>query len=153
MERLKDRYPGFRMTKQKKIVLEEVRKVSSHPTAYDVYKMARKRLPKISMGTVYRNLEVLSKFGLIQKIEMGNAQTRFDANTKKHYHVRCIHCGRVDDVPVETTSAVEDTVSKTSNYEILGHSMEFYGLCPDCKKGVGILPERPENNPLKIKRG
>lgn len=134
MERLKGQYPGFRMTKQKKIVLEEIRKVSSHPTAYDIYKMARKRLPKISLGTVYRNLDVLSRFGLIQKIEMGNAQTRFDANTRNHYHVRCIHCDRADDVPVDMSSVVNDAISKVSNYKILGHSMEFYGVCPECKE-------------------
>lgn len=133
MKGLKSKYPGFRMTKQKKIVLEEVRKVCTHPTADDIYKMARKRLPNISMGTVYRNLDVLSRFGMIQKIEMGNAQTRFDANTSVHYHVRCIHCGRIDDVPIETTSDIEDSVSRASDYEILGHRMEFYGVCPYCK--------------------
>jgi len=74
---------------------------------------------------------------MIQKLELGGNQRRFDGNTKNHYHVRCIRCGRVDDVPVEPVTMFEDALRKVSDYEIYeitGHRLEFVGLCPQCKK-------------------
>lgn len=124
----------FRMTHQRRVILDELKKVTSHPTADKVYEMVRQQLPRISLGTVYRNLEVLSKCGMIQKLELGGNQRRFDGNTKNHYHVRCIRCGRVDDVPVEPVTMFEDALRKVSDYEITGHRLEFVGLCPQCKK-------------------
>jgi len=122
------------MTHQRRVILDELKKVTSHPTADKVYEMVRQQLPRISLGTVYRNLEVLSKCGMIQKLELGGNQRRFDGNTKNHYHVRCIRCGRVDDVPVEPVTMFEDALRKVSDYEITGHRLEFVGLCPQCKK-------------------
>lgn len=124
----------FRMTHQRRVILDELKKVTSHPTADKVYEMVRQRLPRISLGTVYRNLEILSKCGMIQKLELGGNQQRFDGNTKNHYHVRCIRCGRVDDVPVEPVAMFEDALRRVSDYEIIGHRLEFVGLCPQCKK-------------------
>ncbi len=120
------------MTTQRRVILEELRKVTSHPTADMVYKMVRKRLPRISLGTVYRNLEVLSEQGLIQKLNIGGARMRFDGNTSEHCHIRCVVCGRVDDLPEEPTVSLPELGSE-SGYEILGHWLELYGRCPDCR--------------------
>jgi Fur family ferric uptake transcriptional regulator len=73
------------MTNQRQVILEEIQKVNTHPTADEVYETVRKRLPRISLGTVYRNLEILSACGLIQKIGPLSNQMRFDGITKKHY--------------------------------------------------------------------
>jgi Fur family ferric uptake transcriptional regulator len=66
------------MTRQRKVILEELRNVDTHPSADEIYEMVRKRLPHISLGTVYRNLEILSETGAIQKLELGCAQKKFD---------------------------------------------------------------------------
>ena len=124
----------FRMTRQRKVILEELRMTSSHPTASKVYEMVKRRLPQISLGTVYRNLEILSERGLVRKIELGNAQRRFDGETSEHYHVRCLNCGRVDDVALEPITALEESVRRVTDYQILGHQLEFTGLCPECRK-------------------
>jgi Fur family ferric uptake transcriptional regulator len=121
------------MTYQRQVILEELAKVTSHPTAYDLHKMVNKRLPKISLGTVYRNLELLSESNEIQRLDVSGHQRRFDANAKDHHHIRCIHCSRVDDLPIDTTSVLEDIVFRTSEYTVLGHKIEFYGICPECK--------------------
>jgi len=68
---IKEKKQLFRMTRQRRIILEELRKVDSHPTADEVYEMVRRQLPRISLGTVYRNLEILSREGLIQKVVLG----------------------------------------------------------------------------------
>jgi Fur family ferric uptake transcriptional regulator len=121
------------MTEQRRAILEALKQVTSHPTADEVYAMVRKRLPRISLGTVYRNLEFLSDSGLIQRLCIGGSQMRFDGNANNHYHVRCVKCNRVDDVPVAPTAEVQKAKRSLSGYEILGHRLEFVGVCPTCK--------------------
>ena len=124
----------FRMTRQRRIILEELRGNHNHPTASEVYELVRRRLPRISLGTVYRNLELLSEQGLIRKLELGNSQRRFDAATENHYHLRCVGCGQVKDAPVEPVTTMESALRGVSDYEIIGHRLEFIGLCPACQR-------------------
>jgi Fur family ferric uptake transcriptional regulator len=126
--------PKFMMTRQRRVILEELRKLESHPTADEVYELARQRLPRISLGTVYRNLEILSDCGMIQKLELGGTQKRFDGNVRNHYHVRCIRCCCIEDISMEPITTVEDVVRAVSDYEIIGSRLEFIGVCPQCKK-------------------
>ena len=72
------KHPNLRMTRQRRVILEELRKVKTHPSADEIYEIVRKRLPRISLGTVYRNLEILSESGDIQKLEPGCSLKRFD---------------------------------------------------------------------------
>ena len=120
------------MTRQRKVILEELRKVNTHPSADEVYEMVRKRLPRISLGTVYRNLEVLSASGEIQKLELGCTLKRFDGMAKNHYHIRCHHCDRVTDAPVEFDVAINHELKDVTDYKIIGHKLEFIGICPEC---------------------
>ena len=124
----------LRMTRQRKIILKELREINSHPAADEVYEIVRRRLPRISLGTVYRNLEVLSARGMIRKLELGGSQRRFDGDIANHYHIRCIHCNRVEDAPIEAIAEVEDTIRRVSDFEIVGHQLQFIGICPTCKK-------------------
>ena len=126
----------FRMTRQRQVILEELRKINSHPTADEVYEMVRRRLPRVSLGTVYRNLDMLCECGMIQKLELAGPQRRFDGTIENHYHVRCIRCGRVEDAPIEPLAALEDTLRELSDYEIIGHRLKFIGICPQCKQGA-----------------
>ena len=123
---------NLRMTRQRKVILEELRQMNCHPSADEIYEAVRRRLPRISLGTVYRNLEVLSELGKIQKLELGGRIKRFDWDTNKHYHIRCLQCGRVDDVPVAPLTRLEDELYGATVYEIIGHRLEFLGLCPGC---------------------
>lgn len=125
--------PVRRLTKQRKIILETLRGVTSHPTADEVYDMVRKNLPKISLGTVYRNLEVLSADGLIQTVRAPGGQKRFDADTRPHHHVVCIHCGAVGDV-FNVKDTPFDETQLMSDFAILGQTIFFYGVCPRCQQ-------------------
>jgi len=122
----------MRLTTQRQIILEELLKVSSHPTANEVYDMVRKHLPRIGLGTVYRNLELMAESGMILKLEVGGTQKRFDATIKPHYHVRCTECGRVDDVDIPVQQEINESAAQASHYQILSHHIEFTGLCSDC---------------------
>ncbi len=124
----------LRMTKQRKALLEVVQRGNTHPTADDVYRLVKKRLPRISLGTVYRNLDLLVAQGLMQKLEMGGAQRRFDAKHERHYHVRCVRCGRVDDLSMKPLAEVERAARRLTNFEITGHQLEFSGVCRECRR-------------------
>jgi len=124
--------PKMRLTTQRQIILEELSKVTSHPTAGEVYDRVRKRLPRIGLGTVYRNLELMAENGVIVKLEVGGTQKRFDATTDPHYHVRCSECGKVDDIELPVQHEINRIASEETDYQILGHHIEFSGVCQTC---------------------
>ncbi len=120
-----------RMTKQKKLVYSVLASTKSHPTADWVYEEARKVLPDISLGTVYRNLQVLSRENQIQELTFGKAQSRFDANPHIHYHFVCKNCGAVLDCensPLKFSQDFLDNLPGESEY----YRLEFYGVCSSC---------------------
>lgn len=125
---------NLRMTRQRKGILAELRKLKTHPSADEIYGIVREHIPRISLGRVYRNLEVLVELGEIQKLELSGFLKRFDWNPNKHYHVRCLHCDRVDDAPIAPLNQLENELYQASVFEIIGHNLEFVGLCPDCSR-------------------
>lgn len=127
---------NIRMTRQRKVILEELRKFTHHPSADEIYEVVRKRLPRISLGTVYRNLEVLSELGEIRKLEFGGTIKRFDGDPEEHYHIRCNLCDRVDNVPMPHLEDIEARINLQTDYRIIGHRLEFFGLCPECARNM-----------------
>jgi Fur family ferric uptake transcriptional regulator len=125
------------MTHQRQVVLEEVKRDHCHPTADEIYERVRKRLPRISMGTVYRNLDILASCGLIEKLEPDRPQMRFDGNTSDHYHITCAICGRIEDAPIEPLQDplenLENALGSLTKHGIFGHRLEFIGLCSRCR--------------------
>jgi Fur family ferric uptake transcriptional regulator len=126
----------LRMTKQRRVILEELKKMESHPTADDIFQVVRRKLPRMSLGTVYRNLETMSQFGIIRKLEISGSAKRFDAKLDNHYHIRCVKCGGIEDLPVKPFHMIEDLSGKLTDYKIFGHSLEIVGLCPHCRNDL-----------------
>ena len=127
---------NLRMTRQRQVVLEELRKSHNHPSADEIYDHVRQHLPRISLGTVYRNLELLCEMGEIQKLQLGGAIKRYDGNCNKHYHIRCLTCGRVDDAPMAPLNSLENDLYKFTVFNIIGHNLEFTGYCPHCNDQI-----------------
>jgi Fur family ferric uptake transcriptional regulator len=121
-----------RHSKPRAVILEELQKVRSHPTASELHEIVRERLPKVSLGTVYRNLELLVQAGVVQKLG-GAAEARFDGDTEPHYHIRCLQCGRVDDVQDVPGYEPDQGAEGLLGYKLLGHRLEFLGFCPACR--------------------
>ena len=128
-----------RITKQRQVILEELRKLNTHPSADEIYKVVRRRLPRISLGTVYRNLEVLAQMEVIQKLELSGSLKRYDWDTNKHYHIRCVRCNRVENIPIAPLNQLEDELYEATVFEIIGHNLEFTGLCPECSKKIHTI--------------
>ncbi|MBN1917259.1 MAG: transcriptional repressor [Verrucomicrobia bacterium] len=132
VEKLPDE-TSMRMTPQRRVILEELRACMAHPTAREIFDRVRMRLPRISLATVYRNLDSLSRQGIIRQMESGGVERRYDGDTLDHYHLRCVRCGRIEDAPLGRLSGMEETVARSSGYTVLGHRIEFEGICPGCR--------------------
>jgi Fur family ferric uptake transcriptional regulator len=120
------------MTRQRAAILEILRSVESHPTADELHEMVRKKLPHISLGTVYRNLELLNSSGQVLRLERAGMQKRFDGNVTPHHHVRCKRCGKIGDVFLpDDTSFTHDP--HVQDFTIHGMEVEFVGVCRCCE--------------------
>lgn len=122
-----------RNTVQKSIVLQALNELANHPTADAVYDHVRASHPSISKATVYRVLNKMSDEDQVLRVRINNGADHFDHQVFPHYHVRCIECGRVDDVIIPLLSAVEEQAAKASAYLITGCSLQFDGICPACQ--------------------
>jgi Fur family ferric uptake transcriptional regulator len=135
-----------RNTRQREVILEELRKLRSHPTAVGLYEIVRRRLPRISLGTVYRNLELLAGMGEIQRLHRGGSQARFDGNIYRHDHVRCVGCGRVDDFSGAPLDLAQVRSNDFSGYELLDYRLEFVGICPCCREQSNMSHRKRKGN-------
>lgn len=129
------RTPIRRQSRQRAVVLEELQALACHPTARELYDRVRRRLPKISLGTVYRNLEQLCGCGEACRME-GAGEARFDADTRPHDHVRCVRCGCVADLPGPPTPLYPGKLDKTAGFEMIGYRLEYLGICPACRRSA-----------------
>jgi len=122
-----------RNSHQREVILEELQKVKSHPTATTLYKLVSKRIPNISLGTIYRNLDLLSKKGVIQKLEISGSVARYDGDIDNHYHICCTSCGRIDDIHHLSDELIKVDLSEIEGSVVEGYQMNFYGICFDCR--------------------
>lgn len=120
------------MTRQRMAILEVLRATDSHPTADWVYTQVRDILPKISLGTVYRNLNLLRDLGEIQELTYGSNFSRFDGNPDEHPHFYCNSCHRVYDLDFEVELAQK--AEAISGFQVERTRVEFDGVCANCLK-------------------
>ena len=121
-----------RMTRQRAVILEELRKTTTHPTADELYGKVRDRLPRISLGTVYRNLDFLADSGEIRRLEAAGTTKRFDGNMVEHQHVRCLCCGRIGDIMTPLPTPPVSGMHVPGFSEIRSARIEFDGICDQC---------------------
>jgi Fe2+ or Zn2+ uptake regulation protein len=120
-----------RNTKQLKVVWDAVRNDKSHPTADQIYDKVRKRLPSISLGTVYRNLQKLVNDEKLQILILGRSQ-HFDPLVGRHQHFICEACHRVFDVIVDTENELKPAKLPHEGFKVTSHQLAFYGTCRHC---------------------
>jgi Fur family ferric uptake transcriptional regulator len=124
----------LRMTNQREIILRELKKSKAHLAADELYDIVKKVMPRISLATVYRNLEILSEAGLIGKLEISGRQKRFDFDVSDHDHIYCAVCHRVDNLKIERKGMDTEQLGVEVGYTITGYRVEIIGVCPDCQK-------------------
>ncbi len=131
---------GFRLTGPRRLIVEVVRSTDLHPTAEWVYRQVRRRLPRVSLGTVYRNLRFLVGEGIVEELpgtagrHAGASRlVRFDGNTSVHHHFTCSECGRIHDLTEPVDRSLNRQMAARTGLEISHHRIEFYGRCPACR--------------------
>jgi Fe2+ or Zn2+ uptake regulation protein len=122
---------GLRSTAPRRVILECVRATDRHPTAAWVYRRVRRRIPRVSLGTVYRNLRTLVDAGLLVE-RPDPAGSRFDGNTAAHHHFTCVRCRRVYDLSEPADCVVDARITRRSGFEVVQQRIEFLGRCPTC---------------------
>ena len=105
---------------------------TDHPTADMIYTDIKEEFPNISLGTVYRNLNLLSELGEIQKLACTDGKDHFDWNTTPHYHFICKRCGAVLDLPMSPHEELECQAQKALGGVIDSHTVYFYCFCMSC---------------------
>ena len=121
-------------SRKRSAIYETLCRTKEHPTAEMLCSMVRSEIPELSLATVYRNLSLLEEDGLVRIIGNVNGQARYDARTDLHPHFVCRVCGHVQDLELPDPSA-ELYSEISSRYGALpeAHSLNFYGLCADCR--------------------
>ncbi len=121
-----------RYSKQRACIMEILSGTTSHPTANWIYDRVRQEIPKISLGTVYRNLSTLAENGEILRLDVGDGMDRFDANFHPHYHMYCKHCHQLMDLDIPYDSTLNQMAENQFGAKVDWHTLIFYGSCPNC---------------------
>lgn len=124
----------IKYSRQREAIKLYLQNTTSHPTANTIYEDLSAEYPKISLGTVYRNLNFLVETGEIVRLQCGDECDHFDATVTPHYHFLCHQCKKVMDLHMEPLTHIDTLASVDFDGEIEGHSLIFHGICPDCKK-------------------
>ncbi|MDI3542813.1 MAG: Fur family transcriptional regulator, peroxide stress response regulator [Candidatus Atribacteria bacterium] len=144
-----DEITKTKKTKQREAILEILKNTKSHPTADEIYQKVRQEIPRISKGTVYRNLKLLAEKGEAIKIDTEGTEARYDARVESHYHFRCDSCGKVFDVDVPVDAELDKKAAQETGFNITHHILEFRGLCSECQKKT-IISSRGDKNKKEV---
>lgn len=129
---------GYKMTPQRKQILQIFVEHPEHLSAEDVYGILREQDSEIGLATVYRALDLLSKLGILVQIDFGDGCARYELNTADptvhhHHHLICVKCKKVIEFEEDLLDNLEATISKKSGFQILNHEVKFFGYCKDCQ--------------------
>ena len=117
---------------QRELIYEQVKQHPVHPTADMVYSALRAEHPNLSLGTVYRNLNLLSDIGLLMKIHIADGSDRFDGRTDAHYHMVCEKCRRVFDIEYEELEDNVRAAAASDGYTLTRLTLTLEGVCREC---------------------
>lgn len=134
---------GFRWTITRKAILDFLSKTSKHMSAQEIYDSLLKLYPGIGLSTVYRTLDLLSRMGLVNKLNIGEGKSRYEykpgEESAHHHHLICTNCGRIIDYSdfldeeLLLIGKIEKNLARKHDFVVKEHSIDFYGLCKNCR--------------------
>lgn len=125
---------GGHMTRQRAAVYHYLSGVDYHPTAEEVYLAVKRELPRISLATVYKNLEALVNCGVAKRLTIGDGAARYDIRTDHHYHSHCLVCGGMVDLEPEAERSLPDLVRVPAGFQVASYRIEVLGYCAQCRQ-------------------
>lgn len=123
----------LKLTPQRLAVYKYLMSTNEHPSAEVIYKSLQPEYPTMSLATVYKALKTLVEVGLVQELNVGEGNFRYDANQYDHAHIQCISCSKVSDLENISFSNLNQIAEDSSDYKVLSNRIFFYGLCENCK--------------------
>ncbi len=132
---------GYKMTPQRKEILQIFVDHPEHLSAEDVYGLLREKESEIGLATVYRALDLLSNLGILVQIDFGDGCARYELNTADpnvhhHHHLICVKCKKVIEFDEDLLDELEEVISRKSGFQILNHEVKFFGYCKDCQQST-----------------
>ncbi|HNT76999.1 MAG TPA: Fur family transcriptional regulator [Anaerolineae bacterium] len=128
------RQNGRKITPQRRLILEVLTQHSEHPTAEEIYQQVVTTMPDVSRATVYNTLrELMTLGGVTEAFESGEGGVRYETNPGNHHHLFCTRCYKLVDIHHDFAE-VALSPGELAGYQIVGHQVTFYGLCPDCQE-------------------
>lgn len=125
---------NVRITPQRYAILAYLIETDTHPTADDIYQALMNKFSSMSVATIYNSLKLFIRLNLVTELKYGDTSSRFDFMGHKHYHVICMTCGQIDDIHYEGLATVEQLAHEKTQYNIMSHRLELYGVCPECQR-------------------
>lgn len=123
----------LKYSRQRNAILDLLKNTTTHPTANWVYMEIKEQFPKVSLATVYRNLNLLADLGTIIRLDVGNGTEHYDFNTCNHYHFVCTSCHKIIDVmDMIPFDGIDNNVEQMLGVKVKTHSLTFHGECEDC---------------------
>ena len=131
---------GFRLTKQRREVYDVLLATRDHPSAVQVFNRVQRKMPTISLATVYNCLETLTQVGLVQQVNFDRGPSRFCPNTERHAHFICTQCGRVHDVDLPDAGELSRLWRLPDDYVVNHYEFSLRGLCRQCADDPAAVP-------------
>jgi Fe2+ or Zn2+ uptake regulation protein len=132
-----------RSTRQLRATLDVILASHDHPSAEQLFERVRTELPRISLGTVYRNLDKLEAQGQVRKVRLHDGVTRYDAMVREHDHFICERCGEVTDLESEATDQPHLRRLRRAGFIVRSQSTSLFGLCRSCSaRARRVAPEK-----------
>lgn len=128
------RNKGFKVTPQRLAIYKVLANTKTHPSAEMIFNELQPIYPTMSLATVYKTIEILKELGMIQRLNVGEDSFRYDAMVENHAHIRCMGCGRVDDLTEVDDASFVKAVEGTTPYKLTSQQFYFYGYCPECQE-------------------
>jgi Fur family peroxide stress response transcriptional regulator len=126
---------GHRVTPQRLAILRQLADSLSHPSVERVYAAVKHDFPTTSLATVYKTVGMLKELGEALEIGFGDDCNRYDVRSPEpHPHLVCLKCRCIVDADLESLSHLTECLSESSGFQILSHRLDFYGICPGCRK-------------------
>lgn len=127
---------GTRVTKQRALIMAIIRRGQGHLDADDVYRQAREKQPRLSLSTVYRNLQLLKKLGLVEELHFDEAHHHYEVKpSSEHHHLVCLGCGRVIEFGYPLTRYMKRNVPEAKDFKVVDAEVRMMGYCPRCRQG------------------
>ncbi|MBU5670109.1 transcriptional repressor [Peptoniphilus sp. MSJ-1] len=130
---------GYKYTSQRAKVFETfVENSDKHLTTEEVYNLVSKKYPELGIATVYRNVSLFTKLGILDQIIFDDNIVRYELRMPheghRHHHLICMNCGKVEEFDVDNLDEVEKEIEEKKNFKIIDHTLKFMGYCEDCQK-------------------